>query len=430
MTSKSAPHRRIGVWAEWPPNLPWANEGMVRLLGFLVEGAAAAGAFSFYVVVPHHLAAEARRDFAELKAIEGRDYQICAPESPPEQNCSDGDLMEDLVDFANTSVSVDGWLILFPHFGYSVRLNGPKAVIFPDSIPRIFPHFAEDTWGQGGYHHALIEKVRSVLSESDRVVVFSRHVALKQARDLFNVPENKIAIVPHSLPNLADDGFGDRYAAPTRASRTVAADLLRAHAHAAGLKYLANFPFEDVPFLVVSTQDRANKNISVVARALELCLRGHDRDLKLITTAPIHFGADWTPFPGIISERQLQNDILSMHALPRDVHAALYHCSLMAVHPSFFEGGRAPFPFSEAVSVGAPCLMAAGPHTHELLELAPELLPYVFDPYDHTTLAQLILLTADRRNEVLAEQVVVCRRLAEHRTWSDVSSEYVAAVPH
>ena len=33
----------LGIWTEWPPDIPWANQGMTRLLGFLIEGAASRG---------------------------------------------------------------------------------------------------------------------------------------------------------------------------------------------------------------------------------------------------------------------------------------------------------------------------------------------------------------------------------------------------
>ena len=429
MSSAAPGRRKIGIWAEWPPGFAWSNEGMVRLLGFLIEGAAQNTTFSFQIVVPHHVAAEAKRDFSDLAAQEGRDYSVHAPSTPPGPDDALDRVMRDLAAFANTQVEVDGWLILFPHFSYATLLDGPKAVIFPDSIPRTFPYFHEQTWGADGQHKALTEKVSRVLAGSDAVVVFSRHVATEQAQRLFHVPMEKLHVAPHALPDLAPALPFVRDRRKTDASRRAAADLLRGHAKAKGLRYLADFPFEDAPYIVVSTQDRVTKNIAVVGRALDDIVRKRRQDLKLITTALLHFGEDWTPLPGLIEHRQIQNDLLSMHDLPRDVHAALYHCAEMAVHPSFFEGGHAPFPFSEAVSVGTPCLIADGPHTRELLEGAPELRAYVFDPQDSEGLADLIMTTLTAPTAALATQTVVFDRLIQARSWGDVAREYVAAVP-
>ena len=151
-------------------------------------------------------------------------------------------------------------------------------------------------------------------------------------------------------------------------SRYTAATLLRTHARARGWRHLADFPFEHLDYVVVSTQDRQTKNVVTVVDAVAQLLRHEALNLKLLMTTPIHVGATWTPLPGRIASDGLDLDVLSLPDLPRDVHAALYHGASVAVHASFYEGGQAPFPFHEAVSVGTPCLIADGPHTEGVSE--------------------------------------------------------------
>src|SRR6476469_4143884 len=61
----------IGVWTEAGPGSRWSNEGMQRLLGFLIEGSAKAQLPVLWrIVVPPWLAAEATADLRSLKAME------------------------------------------------------------------------------------------------------------------------------------------------------------------------------------------------------------------------------------------------------------------------------------------------------------------------------------------------------------------------
>jgi len=117
---------------------------------------------------------------------------------------------------------------------------------------------------------------------------------------------------------------------------------------------------------------------------------------------------------------------VSMPDLPRDVHAAFYHCAELTVHPSVFEGGRAPFPFSEGISVGTPCLMADGPHVRELVEDWPDLAPYVFDPNAADALADMIVAVSTDRAAVTQRQAEIYAQM-QQRGWQQVADEYARA---
>jgi glycosyltransferase involved in cell wall biosynthesis len=146
-------------------------------------------------------------------------------------------------------------------------------------------------------------------------------------------------------------------------------------------------------------------------------------DIKLLHTATID---ENSMLQKQIQEMGLHHDVVALPHLPADVHAALFHGAALAVHPSVFEGGRAPFPFSEAVSVGTPCIMADGSHVQEFLQ-EHDVRDAVFDPYDAESLVDLIKATLADRAAVLARQEVILRSMAQ-RNWGQVAAEYAAVV--
>jgi glycosyltransferase involved in cell wall biosynthesis len=422
MTDVPSSRIPVGIWAQWPPGARWANEGMTRLLGFLIEGIASDGRFVFRVVLPDWIREEAEHDLRGLAASAGEDYTL---HSPADHQMT-ASTMRELVEFANRNVEVEGWLSLFPNFDQAVHLEKPLAVIFPDSIPKVFHEFSDLAWGRNGNHQVWESYVRKLVDRADRLVTFSRHVRDAQLVRIFGATADRIDVVPHAPPNLSPAlpfvAAGER----TPESRTLAAELLREFAAEKGWDYLRSFPFEQAPFVAVSTQDRVTKNIRLILEAVLRLVRAERRDLKILSTAPLHFGANWTPLPGTIERRLAHRDLLSVPDLPREQHAALYHCAEVAVHASLFEGGHAPFPFYEAVSVGTPCLMARGPHVEEVLEEEPSLRSFVFDPNDADGLASAIVDVVENRADALAIQREAYKRMSQ-RSWADVSAAYAQA---
>jgi glycosyltransferase involved in cell wall biosynthesis len=539
----SAPQRpAIGVWLEWPAATAssFKVEGMSRLLGFLIEGAAQSGCCTFRVVVPSAMAVGAGDFLRSLDAVEGRDWTLHAaavtgphwervsPEAagrvmavaglmlvpllsllallrlllrallrPLARLVSQrvavameaardplagatfaagwlrrrpfglGKRLADLVDrwragvagrtiesptAAQTdeemqvgpdepalldplsthlaksfgrSVLVDGWLIFFPHFTAGTLLPGPRAVLFPDAIPVEFPMgWSDADWLPGGGWQRWLQRTRHVLAQGDPVITFSRHVAERHVQGIFGVAPDRCHVVPHAPPQLDSLlPFLPPSRRATPASRAAAAALLRKHAAERNWTYLREFPFEEISYLVISTQDRPNKNIGLVVEAVRRLIRRDLVDIKLLITATID---DNSMLQKQIQEIGLHHDVVALPHLPADVHAALFHGAALAVHPSVFEGGRAPFPFSEAVSVGTPCIMADGSHVQEFLQ-EHDVRDAVFDPYDAESLVDLIKTTLDNRAAVLARQEAILRSMAQ-RNWGQVAAEYAAAV--
>lgn len=412
----------VGIWAQWPPGARWSNEGMTRLLGFLIEGIAQGGRFVFRIVLPDSVRDTAETDLGSLDATIGRDFTLHSPRDSGMPSES----FDDLAQFANKHVPVKGWLTLFPNFTFAKLLEAPVTVIFPDAIPKSFHEFSDSAWGPEGAHLKWETAVRELLAHVDHAVTFSRHVARDHLQGLFGFSTDRVTAVPHACPDLLGELPGLTNRRRTPASRSEAAERLRRQCADRGWNYLRNFPFEEVPFIAISTQDRVTKNIQLAARALQILLRDRRHDFKILTTAPLHFGQSWTVLPALVEDSQTQFDLVSMPDLPRQEHAALLHCAAITVHPSIFEGGHAPFPFYESVSIGTPCVMALGPHMLELAEDEPDLLRFTFDPNDACGLADLIIDILSRRDEVVAEQQEIYTRMLRY-DWAAVAAAYAQA---
>jgi glycosyltransferase involved in cell wall biosynthesis len=412
----------IGVWIESPKGAQWANQGMTRLLGFIVEGIAIRDDYVFRITVTDDIRDEAEEDFADLNATKGIDYTFHSPRDANQTAQS----FDELAHFANRHVHVTCWLSLFPNQISLRLLTAPVCTIFPDAIGLAYHDFSDGAWVEQAPPVQWRDRVRRTLKACSGVITFSDHVARDQVMAIFGEDKTRIKVIPHAPPSL--DGIlpfaqgGIR----TPETRFRAAQRLRDHAARVGDCYLIDFPFEHVRFAAISTQDRVTKNIKIAVNAVDWIVRELHDDFKVITTAQLHYGTHWTPTLQTIASAQLHFDVLSMPDLPRDVHASLYHCAELVVHTSVFEGGRGVFPFYEAISVGTPCLMADGPHVAELLEQAPEMGKFVFDPHDAIGLAALMLSCSAERDRVTSAQAATYANLA-CRTWDEVAREYAEA---
>ena len=427
---------KIGLWTELPKGARWTNEGVSRVVGFLIEGAAQTQGLHFVVVVPHGMARVVEDDLRSLSASEGLDWTVVeGPAGSVDAQANIGPASDDhdenmvkLANFANEQVDVAGWVVTFPFFTGSIWLKRPKAVLFPDAIPYDFPSGwpGAANWGEDGFWPSWFRRCDQVMRHANTVITFSRHVAERHLVKLFGVSESKIHVVPLAAPDLSPlvNGLIGRVRSPK--TRREAADLLRAHSKERGWRYLTDFPFEEVDYAVVSTQDRPTKNLGMAAGVVLDVLRRRRRDLKLIVTAPLHFGAVWTTLPSLIERQQAPLDILSATDLPRKVHAALYHGAAVVIHPSFYEGIVGALPFFEAISVGTPAVAAHGPHTDELLRDRPEFKGSLFDPYDTSKLSRLIEQTLDAREDFAEKQHAFYKKRMSW-SWGDVAEGYAAA---
>ena len=426
----------VGIWWELPPGAQWTNEGVSRVVGFLIEGAAVRKNYRFHLVVHRGLGPEVREDLRSLKATEGIDWQVHEPTIRQEdrfraqaRSLRPRDASVDVVAlalFANARVTVDGWVITFPHFLGANWLEASKGVLMPDAIPYEFPLGWIENWEERGFWPSWRKTATSVCASADAVINFSEHVAERHSMRLLGIPRDKICVVPLAPPDLAGELPFVENRTQTPESREQAAAILRDHAAMRGIDYLRNFPFEECDFVVGATQDRPTKNLGLTVEAVKHIVRRERRSLKAFLTARLHPGAAWTRLPHLVQGHQFDRDFQSLHNLPRQVHAALFHAASLTIHASFYEGIIGNLPLYESVSVGTPCLFARGPHSSELLKSEPDFLPYTFDPYDVRGLVALIKRTIDRRDEAIEVQQKICERLRQW-SWSDVADGYVNA---
>lgn len=409
----------VGIWLEPNPGDQWANQGMTRLLAFIIEGLAVDRQHQFRLVLMDHIRDEAEADLSTIEALRGVDYTLHSPRDHGIRVES----FEELAAFANNHVSVAGWMTLFPSYTNAQLLEAPVTAIFPDAIPLCFPEINESAWLHNGHQTTWVRKVTELLHSAQNVITFSEHVAQQQVVKLFKFDRARTHVIRVAPPDLAPllPFLQDRRA--TSETKMRAAALLRKHASSQSWEYLTDYPFEDVPYIAVSTQDRVTKNIKVVADAAHKLIRDERFDTRVLMTARLLLETDWTPLPQLVTTQQLHREVISIPDLPRSEHAAFYHCAEVAVHPSIFEGGMGTFPFYEAVSVGTPCLMADGPHQREMTNQVPAIGAYVFDPNDPDTLAKLIKRVRAERDGILEEQLAIYRKLSE-RSWGDVAREY------
>ncbi|QIL01455.1 glycosyltransferase family 4 protein [Sphingomonas sinipercae] len=433
------PRVPIGLWSELGPGARWTNEGVSRVVGFLIEGAATGGKYIFHLVVQPELAAEVRADLRTLKAVEGRDWALWSPEDPRELDAglkakpfpsmeAEWRAIAGLADYANRNVPVRAWVVTFPKFSGALLLDKPKAVLFPDALPYDFPLGwpGDIHWGEGGAWVRWRDVATKVLEDSDAVITFSEHVAQRHVVELCGIDRSKVTVVPLAPPDLSGlIGLGDDRRRSAQ-SRAAAAETLRAYMRDKGIDYLRDFPFEEVEFVAAATQDRPTKNLGLTADAVLRAVRQYRHPMKVLMTAPLHFGADWTRLPQVVEQHQFQRDLISLPDLPREVHAALFHCASIIVHSSFYEGIIGALPFYEAASVGTPAVLANGPHIEELLKDEPTLRPFVYDPYDPDALAELIRRIGDDRDSAVEAQAAIFDRL-NRRGWDSVAADYAVA---
>lgn len=427
---------QIGIWSELPPGARWANEGISRIVGFLIEGAAESSEFTFHVLVPRGMAETVRTDLRTLHARENYDWVVDEPTQEFEHEWARKNSNETrraaapalLAAYANAHVRVDGWINTFPHFTGSRLLTQRKAAMLPDAIAYDFPIGWDNNhhWGPEGEWVVWRQIAHDTLSDAQAVIAHSKHVARRHGVKLLGLDEDLIRVVPHAPPDLAPILPFIENRKKTPETRKRAAGILRDYAAVKGIDYLRQFPFEEVPFAALATQDRVTKNVGRAAEAIRRMVREDRQNIKLITTAPVHSGAAWTLFPSVVEQQQTHRDIVSLPDLPRDVHAALFHCASVVVHPTFYEGIVGTLTFYEAVSVGTPCIMGVGPHVRELMETAPELSPTTFDPYDIDGMIALIKQVVADPDEAWRLQLAAYEKRRK-RGWVEVARAYAEA---
>ena len=300
---------------------------------------------------------------------------------------------------------LDCWFSITPALPVLASFNKPVISLFADYLHVDYPTFYPE-----GDAKRFCEACSLAKDSISKFICFSEYVKRHQIVSVFKIPNDRVEVLPHAYFDYAKLAGSD--ADPKEAAERIRAFLQEDIGRDSVIvrdewqrrmvgQLLKKFPFEDVPYVFMSTRARPHKNAITAIRAAELLLRSY-ADVKFFVTAGIIWAAPRDEFSEAVLQRGLQWDVISMNHVPIDVHAALYRCASVTVHPSPFEGGF-PFTAFESVSSGTPVLLADGPVVREFLpKHARE--DFVFNPTSPSDLAARIKWALSCREELAQRQ--------------------------
>ncbi|WP_158916709.1 glycosyltransferase [Caulobacter sp. S45] len=400
---------RVGMLISGEHRSPF-GEGIFQYLTLLVKGASP-GALQFNLVLSQNSveAFEVWRDHLppELQA----DVVVIGAPDRVSRNFHSIEIDLEVGDWIRAfEKGVDVWFTLQPHYAILTAANKPVATIFADWVfSEYFTMFPPEINIEPQYE--ATKKMASVVS---RFICFSEHVKKNHICKVFGISEERVVVLPHARFDYADVtgcSFTSKKAAADRIRDYLADEALtpiedRPNRDIWQRRLLGNilkgFPFEEVDYALVSTRARPHKNTGIVLRAA-LEMRRTYANTKIIVTAPISWTAPQDAFSKEITDSGLQWDVIALAQLPSEVHAAVYRCAAVTVHPSPFEGGF-PFTAFESLSMGTPILIADGAVAREFLPIEDRE-HFLFNPTSPSQLAARIGETIRDRDKVLSRQL-------------------------
>jgi glycosyltransferase involved in cell wall biosynthesis len=318
---------------------------------------------------------------------------------------------------------VDVWFVADPRHHTARLLKKPKVVAVPEIAAVDLPVSCSTDDGL-----AAIHRVRELVGAADFTVSHSEYVCREHVQGYLGIPPQRTTVIRQAPLSLQErfraatemfDG-SPRDAANSLAIRFVRRNLSPpSWTTCVPREYLANFPFDEVPFLFAPSEYRPRGNVLNLFRAFEIVLRKRYRNLKLFIACDLE--RNDVELRRYLSNRRLELDVVSLPRMTDEVRAAFYCLAALSVDPSLFERAI-PAPFAESISMSTPIVMSSIPMTREVVpdDLAGEML---FDPHDPDSMAAAILRGLDHREQLLQRQ----RRLYQEmltRTVADAANDY------
>ena len=329
-------------------------------------------------------------------------------------------------------MDVDVWYTGHPGFTEAQYLNAPLVVMFADFVVGEFPHL---------FPAGLLQEAERVFStlipKAAKYITISNHVAERHVFSRFKIPREKVVTIPHApTPINVNASYLPKNVYRTNESRNAAAEIIRGYCRSNQsnwpvkgtlterliLPYLNGFPFEEIDYILVSTQNRPYKNTIAAIKAIEELIRKRQRNVKLIMTGDSGIDNPHSIEGDYIRKHKLHFDAISIPRVPREVHAALYHCALAAVQPTFYEGGTGSWIFFEAMSLGTPALVSRILATMES-DFDPEFKEQFFNPNNFMKIADQIEEVIDHREDIYKKQLKWYNAQLT-RSWNVVADEY------
>lgn len=318
----------------------------------------------------------------------------------------------------NTRADIPVWFVPTMFWKEIIDIRAKKVVAAPDFVQVDFPIQFRSQWGRMPF-----DECAQTILHADALVCYGEHVRQKHLIQRFGISPYKIHVVhngPVDLSGYLDECIAEGKAANRRES---ALYLLRAYQKKKLQKdtYLGDFDMTSCRFLFYSSQPRPHKNMHNLVLAYEQLLRREYINTKLVLTANLEHAPQLRE---LIVSRGLHRDVLCFYEVPSAVLAALNHLAELAVVPTLFEGGFPIFSFTEAYSVGTPCLMAKAPMVFERFPASPVRDVSLFDPYDYRDMAERIKWALENRSELVTMQADLYRSLTTNG-WSHVAEQYI-----
>lgn len=318
-----------------------------------------------------------------------------------------------LIKLINSQSDIQTWFIPTLFWPEISKIKAFTVVAAPDIVFLDFPSlFANDY-----YHHAYQKIIASVHS-ADHFICYSHYVKQQHLIEEFQLPHEKVSVIPHGSINLAPYLAKNSFHSMTDNAMRILKEYQRKHLQKND--YLSNFDFTHTRFIFYSSHIRPYKNFLNLLKAYEILLRQKYLGIKLIITGNIADDGQITDF---IKSRRISHDVLSFHQISSDMLAALNHLAICAVNPSLFEGGF-PFTFSEAYSVGTPSVMSKIAAVEEIIDL-PELQKMMlFDPYSVNDMVEKMAWAIEHPDELYEAQKPLYEKLV-NRSWEKIAEEYL-----
>ena len=319
--------------------------------------------------------------------------------------------LKKMVKFANQS-NIEYWYIPSLFWPETLDIRKKRSLVAPDLVYADFPQlFSQDivmNWS--------CRTIDKILQSQPKLVCYSHYVAQRQLADFRDVPPRNITVIPHGVIDLSE-----HLANGLPANEIIDIYLRNPAWPIPNYDYVKSLHFEQMDYLIYTSQYRYHKNIPGLLNCFARLLRKERLNLKLVLTC-----SNYDDLMELVEKLNLTREVIFMPHVPEHVLAALNAMARLHVNPSLFEGAF-PFTFGEAYSSGTPSVMADIPVSREIVTDEELRKLMFFDPYNEDSMLERIKWALTHRDELLAAQQPLFEKIKQ-RSWAEVAEEYVQSM--
>lgn len=325
--------------------------------------------------------------------------------------------LESLVESVNKRQDINMWYIPALFWPEVEGIKAKKVIAAPDIVYYDFPiQFATSS------DQLIHEKLVKTIKCADHIICYSDYVKYNHIVKKFGIHEEKVTVISHGCVEMNKLLKVKKSIEGSITQKQLAVEVIEQYILTSGQvsELLRAVKWEQMKFVIYSSQLRPHKNILSLIKAIEILNRKYYKNIKLIVTGNIYQDASIAKF---ISENNMQNEVIQFYNIPSKVLAALNKLAVCAVNPTMFEGGF-PFTFTEAYSMQTPSVMSNISVVEEKIDDIKLKECMLFDPYDVDDLVQKLDWAIDHRDSLYNMQADLYKEF-EKRTWDLVVEEYI-----